>query len=278
MSDSDSMPELEDLAGLPDTPVLDRRQLPIGDPSKTFDEALLNSALEMRQQALQMQDVDQALVKISTAIEMFPASAIFLNTRAQLFLQDGDFQLALRDCALSIERAGPSFKSLKLMGKCNDILMEYGQAIACFKQALQLENDEEITEIIKIIYGKIKRQDDKQRAFEEAYAEKKQATEEAERTREKSNQEKMNEEVKRNYGDNPVYQTPLFQNLFKAANNMDDKQAEKLSQNQILQQALSDPEFELKLQEVARDPSAAAKYSSDKGFMAAFSQILGQFK
>ena len=35
-------------------------------------------------------------------------------------------------------------------------------------------------------------------------------------------------------------------------------------------QALSDPDFEKKLQEVAADPTAAAKYSGDAGFMRAF--------
>ena len=51
---------------------------------------------------------------------------------------------------------------------------------------------------------------------------------------------------------------------------MTPESASKLSQNEVLMQALSDPDFEKKLQEVAADPTAAAKYSGDAGFMRAF--------
>ena len=62
----------------------------------------------------------------------------------------------------------------------------------------------------------------------------------------------------------------MFQNLMNTAQNMTPEAAATLGKNDVLMQALSDPEFEKKLQEVAADPVAAAKYAGDAGFMRAF--------
>ena len=51
---------------------------------------------------------------------------------------------------------------------------------------------------------------------------------------------------------------------------MNPQKAEELSQNALLNSALNDPDFARKIQEVAADPKAAAKYAGDTQFMKAF--------
>lgn len=41
---------------------------------------------------------------ISDSIEMFPKSNVYLNSRAEIFRYNGDFQLAIRDLLLAEQR------------------------------------------------------------------------------------------------------------------------------------------------------------------------------
>ena len=88
----------------------------------------------------------------------------------------------------------------------------------------------------------------------------------------------IQDEIRRRYGDNPVYQSPMFQNLFSTAQNMSDAKAQELMQNPLLMSCLNDPKFAQKIAEVAANPAAGAKYANDPEFMKAFGQVLGAFK
>lgn len=59
---------------------------------------------------------------------------------------------------------------------------------------------------------------------------------------------------------------------------MTDSKAEELMHNDVLMAALNDPDFGRKIAEVAKDPSAGAKYMNDPSFVKAFQSILGAFK
>lgn len=90
------------------------------------------------------------MLLITDCIDLFPNSNIYLNTRAEMFRYNGDFQLAIRDLLLAERRNGEntSSKTHRMLSEIYFDSQEFESCIKYCKRYLAQENDQSIRDLM----------------------------------------------------------------------------------------------------------------------------------
>ena len=133
--------------------MLDKQKLPIGDPQKQFSEDHVEVALNNRQTAMKIykDNPTEALLLLSDCVEMYPNSALYLNSRAEVFKYHGDLKLAERDLNLAVQRnpGNVPFKTHKMLAELMFDREDFENCIAECKRALAVDNSDEVSNMLK---------------------------------------------------------------------------------------------------------------------------------
>lgn len=152
MSDDD-IPDLEVPFSSNFDVMLDKQKLPIGDPQKQFSEDHVEVALTNRQTAMKIykDNPTEALLLLSDCVEMYPNSALYLNSRAEVFKYHGDLKLAERDLNLVVQRnpGNVPFKTHRLLAELMFDREDFDNCIAECKKALAVDNSDEVSSMLK---------------------------------------------------------------------------------------------------------------------------------
>lgn len=123
----------------------------------------------------------EALLLLSDCIEMYPNSALYLNSRAEVFKYHGDLKLAERDLNLVVQRnpGNVPFKTHKMLAELLFDREDFDNCISECKQALAVDNSDEVSNMLKSAVQRQTLQKQRQAEFEEQ--QKKKAEEEKKR-------------------------------------------------------------------------------------------------
>ena len=95
--------------------------------------------LQQSQILLEAGEVNQAEAALTELINDQPDFAEAWNQRAFLYYKLGQYQKSLADCQRAIELNPHHFGAFHGMGLCNVALESYREAIAAFRQALEIQ-------------------------------------------------------------------------------------------------------------------------------------------
>ena len=95
--------------------------------------------LQQSQVLLEAGEVNQAEAALTELINDQPDFAEAWNQRAFLYYKLGQYQKSLADCQMAIELNPHHFGAFHGMGLCHVALESYGEAIAAFRQALEIQ-------------------------------------------------------------------------------------------------------------------------------------------
>lgn len=95
--------------------------------------------LQQSQILLEAGEVNQAEAALTELINDQPDFAEAWNQRAFLYYKLGQYQKSLDDCQMAIELNPYHFGAFHGMGLCHIALQSYSEAIAAFRQALEIQ-------------------------------------------------------------------------------------------------------------------------------------------
>ncbi|EFO61607.1 Heat shock 70kD protein binding protein [Giardia lamblia P15] len=280
------LPELEEMdlgANETEQLLIDYRTLSLGDPLKSYDDDAFAEAMELRARALDAypEKLNTAILLLTDAINLCPCSALMLMSRAQVLFDIGELAAAIRDLKAATERSPTHAGSFKLLGKAYTYLCRYGEALAAYQRAQNLDYSTDVAEIIKGLSPKVeaeKREEaEAKRLFEEQQGK---ASAKAQKKKEQSFADRVYAEIEaaKSKGSPLPEAFRVLDNLKSEAQNLSASTAQKLLSNDTTAQAMEDPEFTRKLDEVAKNPAAAAIHMKDPKFAKAFMEIINCFK
>lgn len=285
-SSCSDLPELEEMdldTNETERLLIDYRTLSLGDPLKVHDDNAFEEAMGLRARALEAypEKLNTAILLLTDAINLCPCSAMMLMSRAQVLFDIGELAAAIRDLKAATERSPTHVGSFRLLGKAYAYLCRYGEALAAYQKAQDLDYSKDIADIIKGLIPKVeteKREEaEAKRLFEEQQSK---ASAKAQEKKEKSFADKVYAEIEatKSKGGPLPEAFRVLDNLKSEAQNLSASTAQKLLSNDITAQAMDDPEFARKLDEVAKNPAAAAIHMKDPKFAKAFMEIINCFK
>lgn len=280
------LPDLEEIdmdANETEKLLIDYRALSLGDPFKQHNDEAFEEAMKLRARALDSypEKLNTAILLLTDAINLCPCSAMMLMSRAQVLFDIGEMTAAIRDLKAATERSPTHVGSFRLLGKAYSYLCHYGDALAAYQKAQSLDYSKDVAEIIKGLKPKVeaekKEEAEAKRLFEEQQSK---AAAKAQEKKGQSFADKVYAEIEatKSKGGPLPEAFRVLDNLKAEAQNLSAKTAQRLLSNDTTAQAMEDPEFTRKLDEVAKDPAAAAIHMKDPKFAKAFMEIINCFK
>lgn len=285
-SSCSDMPDLEEIdidANETEKLLIDYRTLSLGDPSKPHNDEDFEEAMKLRARALDTYPakLNTVVLLLTDAINLCPCSAMMLMSRAQVLFDIGEIVAAIRDLKAATERSPTHVGSFRLLGKAYSYLCHYGDSLIAYQKAQSLDYSDDIAEVIKGLKPKAdaekKEEAEAKRLFEEQQSK---ATVKTQKKKEQSFADKVYAEIEatKSKGGPLPEAFRVLDNLKSEAQNLSATTAQKLLSNDTTAQAMEDPEFTRKLDEVAKDPAAAAVHMKDPKFAKAFMEIINCFK
>jgi len=240
------------------------------DESKEVTDEMRDEATNLKIEAMNASSEgknEEALSLLTKAIRMNPHAGILYASRAQLLLVMKKPNAAIRDCNQAIKIAPDSAKGYKMRGRANRLLGNYEAALRDYQQGQKLDFDENT----KKLESEIKPRAEallSRKAKEERLQREKEAKEKDElRKQRQQAQKEAAERASREESDS----MPDFGGMPGMKGGMpggmpfgmSPEVLQKIMSDPEMMQAMQDPTFMAKLQEIQRNPANISKYQND---------------
>jgi suppressor of tumorigenicity protein 13 len=237
----------------------------MGDPEKEVSEEDTEKSSEKRMEAMSQfseGNFDKAIELFTEAIELNPSSALLFAKRGQAFLKKTKPNACIKDCSRALELNPDSAAAFKFRGRAYRLLGEWENAAKDFRQACNIDFDEQTDEWLKEVTPNAKKIEQHKLKQERKRIEKeeKEKLERAQKAREahaKASSATPNTEPNTNATPNP-----------------DDFY--KVLQDPEIRAAFADPEVSAAFADISSNPANFIKYKSNPKVMALITKLSGK--